>query len=150
MNGSAPWWSRASRRVWPTLANALRHSMRPGRGWRSRQNTNNGSEKNRNRIAVGTKVETRPACEVNGTAERRAAEACGDGEADHPRLAAAPRIREGAEDRNRQHDEERRDAVAKRVNLIGRSQVGDEPHREVQRRDVHREDGVREVVQCPA
>ena len=49
-----------------------------------------------------------------------------------------------------QHDEDGRDAVPDRIYGVRGMQICDQPDREVERRDVHREDRIREVVQGPA
>ncbi len=72
IRASAPGYRFASRRVWPTSTNAARHAMgaRSCRGWWSRQKRNSGSANRRKSKAVGTKVDTRPACAEKGTIVR--------------------------------------------------------------------------------
>src|SRR6185369_11044754 len=71
-------------------------------------------------------------------------------EADHPWLSATSCIGYCTENGNRQHDEERSDAVRDRIRRLGLAQIHHDPRREVEARDVHREDRVREVIERPA
>src|SRR5438477_10598084 len=73
MNRIVPGYFLASLRVFLTSANASFHAifLLPLTTLWSLQNRNKGIEKSRKSRAVGTKVETRPPCVVNGTSPRR-------------------------------------------------------------------------------
>src|SRR5258708_38782959 len=73
MNRSAPGCFFESRIVWATSLNAApqRTGVPFGAGLWSRQKMKSGSEKGRNRIAVGTKVATAPAVAADGIIDRR-------------------------------------------------------------------------------
>ena len=68
----------------------------------------------------------------------------------YPRLTPLSGVGDGSEQWNRDDDKSRRNAIAKRYHRVRRVQIRHQPHREVKCRDVHRKDGVREIVKRPA
>src|SRR5690348_12925576 len=77
-------------------------------------------------------------------------EARSDREADHPRLAPPPHIRYRAEHRYRHDHQNGSNSICHGVHEIRRSEIAHYPYGEVERRDIHRENRVREVVKGPA
>src|SRR5689334_11427951 len=89
-------------------------------------------------------------CRLTENAYRGTRQTGGDREANDPGLPPTSRIRDGAERGYGYDHQNGRHCIRHGVHEIRRAEIAHYPYREVERRDIHREDRVREVVKSPA